>query len=131
VTDYRDNNEDSMSKRAFICVAVEHDLDSKRKLCYHYVPLVDIRDRRYYREIRSWSAFCNPRFPKRQRTAAVWFHVKTLEDHKIDMACWAATRKRTGIKMDKVPVLKHESVDAFYAHIGYNRKTKCYDHTSS
>lgn len=104
-------------------VAVEQDAEGKA-IRHHFVSTPDVSEPNFYRDVRSFEAFRNPFYPARRKNSQRRFFVKWLDEHKISETVWKSTCKRTGLEYVVVPEVHHESVDAFYAYIGYDRKFK-------
>lgn len=97
-------------------------IDLKELVKLHYVATPSPGEKDFYRGVGSFEAFRNPKYPKRQSNNGHWFYPERLIEFEID-------RKNIGKYLKKyydVPEIHHESIDAFYNYIGYDRKTKRY-----
>lgn len=104
-------------------IAIQYNA-ANEKVCAHVVSLPDVSDNGFYQDIRSWSAFGNLKFPIRWRFATGWFRTLFKDDYEMDRSVWKKTCKRLRIPLNEVPELRHPSLQEFYDHIGYDRKSK-------
>ncbi len=105
-------------------VVDEYNKRTRRLIAHHHVPVKSPGEDGFYREARSWGAFSNAFFPMRRMSRYRQFFVRRMDDHLIGEDAWKRTCKRMGINPHKVKNVRHRSVDAFYARIGYDRKKR-------
>ncbi len=107
-------------------IVIEYDTTrpDPQRVRIHVVSLPDVRDAGHYRDIRSWSAFGNIMFPARRRFSSGHYRAMCMADYEMSESFWKRTCKRNKLPYHAVPEVRHASLQSFYDHIGYNRKTK-------
>lgn len=87
----------------------------------HFFKRPNPYDKDFYREIRSYSAFNNVLHPKRRINKNISYSCT----HEIEFDIWANFKSSLEWLKD-IERINHDNLQAFYAFIGYNRKTKKY-----
>jgi hypothetical protein len=79
-----------------------------------------------YAEVRSSNAFFyNDRKMKRDRKLGFMWMSRNEESHLMELEVAREFATKTPL-WDRLPIIEHESIWAFYDHIGYDYKTKKY-----